>query len=399
MAIEVKTETGEVFKVEPRELADVEFEANDDKAKIDSILKERFKPVDKPKSKLVTEKVIEPDTEDEDILDESKEEEREDIPDTDTGYDTEESEIEPDETAEDKEIELTEEEQLEKLAFEMTQSEKDLSIKDAREEVKRINKIKQDQDGDPFKLAKSNLHLQRLNARKDMEIKQAKEEAIFKPPFTPTVDGFTAFIASGQYKDNTGKTITKDALVNHARTTEPDLYGDIEDDDKVFKLFSKSVIKDIQVQYEEKKHQTLKFVQEKKEEIFNNIKENSSDIEKKYLNEIKDVMDRLLPDAILSNGFDGRVVKSMVIGDHIEDIISDLKSKEKEAYQRGLRDGRENKKIISNKPVSGSGNVGNKNNFYKLTQEEQKRAVAIYPTIPQQTAYKYYYESHIEKIK
>ena len=43
-------------------------------------------------------------------------------------------------------IELTEEEQLEKLAFEMTQSEKDLSINDAREEVMRINKIKQGQD-------------------------------------------------------------------------------------------------------------------------------------------------------------------------------------------------------------------------------------------------------------
>jgi len=156
-----------------------------------------------------------------------------------------------------------------------------------------------------------------------------------------------------------GHVLNKEKLIAAYRELDPETTEEISDDG-VLKLAIKDAEVEIRKRQELKASETVKVVDEKTEEYFKGI--NTAD--KKYVPEIKEILRKYSPQAILDPSFDFNDLMRWAKG-------GDVEARVKEAEERGYKRGIES--IKPKTPVSaGGGSSGTK--VVTLNESEKKRA-------------------------
>jgi len=229
-----------------------------------------------------------------------------------------------------------------------------VSEDEARELLLSEAKFAEKYDNDPKKIARAARNTQVMLGKTQEELKQAKAKP--SPAPIPLV-GLKDVIEKGEFEVG-GKKISKEKFISAYRETEPDITEDMEDN-KVFPLALKEMKARIEKSMTQNREVLKSEAGKKRTELISKL----SEVDKKYLPDIKPLIDET-PDAqIMSEQFNlADMVRWAKGGIDIEKV-------EKESYAKGLAKGKEEAKILGEKgPVGGTGK--------KKTKKEAKTGSA-----------------------
>jgi len=307
-----------------------------------------------------------------------------------------EEELSEEEKAKKSEITKSREESKNKTAQEEAEAyakEHNVTADEAKADLESIAKIQEKYKGDPKQLAKAYLHFQRLHAKTETEMKALKDA---KPAASDVkdipIEAVEKWISEGKvtYKD---KVLTKETVIDSYRKANPDL-TDAMDDDKVFMLAVKEYKQALEKGLEQERSKLSTEAKEKREAVLNTV----SEAEKKYIPEIKPIIERLSDSAIMSEQFDINTYIAFAKGKTFDETVKRLEVEKKafgeKEYQRGL----EEAKILKRPPI-GNGPKGKASGT--LTDEDKKRAKEMFdnPDITEEKAYELYSEYLNERKK
>lgn len=244
-------------------------------------------------------------------------------------------------------------------------AENKISVDEAKQDLESIGKIAEKYESDPKKLAKANLHLQRMANKAVEEVKALKENPP-TPPVQNTVEGWIEAINEGKMSKD-GKPLTKDQVVDAYRAKHPKITED-EDDDTVVKMAAKDIIGHIEKARTAAKSEATK----KANEVRASIVDNLSEEDKKFAAEIKEVVDASDDNYLLHEKFDEKEVINHVKGRHYDEDV-------KAAEDRGFKKGQEQAKILGlKKTPSGDGKPKKGSTKTKITDAEKERAFEMF---------------------
>lgn len=254
-------------------------------------------------------------------------------------------------------------------------TEKGISVEEAREEFDSATRIAEKYKNDPVETARAALHLQRENARLQSELKNRKEAEQMPQITTELIDKqikANKFIVT--MKDNTRRAFTKDDIVEEYRKENPDETEEMEDE-TVYKVALKAIKNNMEKDIEDRKKGQITEAKEKRLELLNGLPEG----DKKFLKDIKDVLDKQPDSHVLKEGFS------------LNDIVYWAKGK---VYDRDLKEfgeaefkrGQEQAKVLGIKSPStgakGSSDTKNKTTLQakvaKMSDSDKERALNMY---------------------
>jgi len=287
---------------------------------------------------------------------------------TETEEEKAEREQKVQEAQKDKEKADKEKEETFKKEIETFASENKVSQEDARKELEHIQKVGEKYQNDPKKLSRTVLHLQRDLVKTQEQLKEKAKPAPLKAEQIP-IEVMVKNIEEGKITSN-GKPVPKEQILQGFREHYPD-FKDL-DDDKVIKLAAK----ELREKFIESDKNTLveldKQAKTKREELLSNLSEE----DKVYIPDIQPVLEKTPSEVVLQEGYS------------LSDFIlwakgKTLETKVNEAYERGLKRGKEEAKIVAQKPPIGDGKppVETKSDDTKinaLTGQQKERALSMY---------------------
>lgn len=264
--------------------------------------------------------------------------------------------------------------------------EHNVSEEEAREDLESIAKIQEKYKGDPKQLAKAYLHFQRLHAKTELEMKSLKDA---KPKASEIkdipIEAVEKWISEGKvtYKD---KPVTKEGVINAYREANPDL-TDSMDDDKVFKLAVKEYKQALEKGLELEKSKVATAAKDKRATVFDTV----SEADKKYVPEIKPIIENLPDAVIMSEQFDISTYISYAKGKSFDATIKQLEEDKKAFGEKEYKRGLEEAKILGSKRPPVGNTPGGKGNA-TLTEEQKQRAREMFdnPDITEEKAYELY---------
>lgn len=259
----------------------------------------------------------------------------------------------------------------------------------AKEELESIEKIQDKYKRDPKQLAKANLHLQRLYARSEAEFKALKEAKSQPVAKEVTPEGVEQWINSGNAILG-GKPLTKEAVLEAYRKAYPDITEEMEDE-KVMKLAVKEYAMKINEGVSKEKADRVIKAREKRATLFDSVQE----ADKKYIEEIKPLIENLTADQLLADTFTIDTYISFAKGQHFDEEVQRLEKEKQEFGEKEYRRGLAEAKIIGVKRTPGTGGAPPKvKEAFTLTEAQKKRAVEMFdtPGITEEEAYKLYKE-------
>lgn len=285
------------------------------------------------------------------------------------------------------EIAKSQEEAKKKAADEEIEAyakEHSVSVTEAREDLESIGKIQEKFKGDAKQLAKANLYLQRIYSKTHDELKTLKDTKPSPEAKEITLEAVTKYMEEGKVTIN-GKAASKEEIVEAYRNAYPDLTDTLEDD-KVLKLAAKEYKDRLEKVMDTQKSEISVKAKEKRETILNSI----PDSDKKFLSEVKPLIEKLSDAQIMDENFNIETylhyAKGKLFDSTIKQLESDKKSFGEKEYQRGLEEAKilGIKRTPDGKPPR-DGNAA-------LTDAQKRRAEEMFdnPEITKEQAYQLY---------
>lgn len=255
--------------------------------------------------------------------------------------------------------------------------ENEMSEDDARKEVETIGKIVDNFKGDVKKLAKSNLHMQRLQVKTNEALKTLKNNPPL-PPQENSIETIKGKIEAGKM-GLAGKLATKEAIVEAYRAQHPKL-GDDVSEDSVIDLISRNMYITLKNQHDEDKANVTVQAKEKRVKLYEGIAEK----DKVYLSLIKPIIENQLDDTVLEEGYSLKDTLFWAKG-------QDSEKREKDAYDRGLKRGMESRKILGEVKTVKDGATKSRKLKGKtpLNDEDKEAAETMFANDPIPLARKY----------
>ena len=252
-------------------------------------------------------------------------------------------------------------------------SENKVSEEEARKELEHISKVGEKYGNDPKKLSKANLHLQRDYVKAQEQLKAGSRPKPLKAEEIP-LEGMVKLIEEGKLTSN-GKALTKEHILESFRKQYSDITEGLEDD-KVIKMAAKELREKFVENDKEQLSKISDLAKTRRTELINTLPE-----------EDKEFLPKIQP--ILENTPDVQVIQE---GYGLEDLIrwargdkDAFKKSVDEAYQRGLKKGKEEAKIVGEKTLIGDGKPPVKTDtksskISALTAKQRERALDMYDT-------------------
>jgi len=229
----------------------------------------------------------------------------------------------------------------------------------ARKDIESIHKIKDKYNGDAVELSKANLNLQRLNSKKDAEIKALEEK-----PVQQNVDWKHTINSNALIMD--GKTHTRDEAVNKYREAYPDITDPLEDD-AVVALMAKDCEVISAKEQVAKTGQLKTDADSKRKDLLNGL----SDQEFKPV--IEELISGYSPRAIMHDNFDMEQLVFWAKGQKYDALKGSIDGIKKEYFKLG----QQNRKVKS-VTVEGANKTKVKGGV-SLTEAEQNEAWGKFP--------------------
>lgn len=262
--------------------------------------------------------------------------------------------------------------------------EHNVSIAEAREDLDSISKIQEKYKSDAKQLAKANLHLQRIYTKTADELKTVKDAKPSPQVREITLESVEKYIEDGKVTIN-GKQVSKEQIIEAYREAYPDITDTLEDD-KVFKLAAKEYKERLEKVIEQQKSEIVVKAKEKRETVLNSL----SEADKKYLPEIKPLIEKLSDAQIMDEHFSVETYIHYVKGKLYDETIKRLEDEKKAFGEKEYNRGLEEAKIlgIKRQPDGKPPKDGN----VSLTDAQKKRAREMFdnPGITEDQAYQLY---------
>jgi hypothetical protein len=216
--------------------------------------------------------------------------------------------------------------------------EHNLSEDEVVAEMDTSKKILEKHAGNALKTARALLYLQKAYSKTSNELKELKELADAPQEIPATY--IKNIIESGNLVIK-GERLTKERVVSLYRADNPKV-AEMLDDDQVLELASQKIADVNAGNINAKKIDITEKAKTKRIELLSKLSERG----KKYLPEIKNIVDIINDRAITNDGFNIAEIENMVIGSKVADI-------ERAAYERGVKEGKEKARIVRI-PVGGT---------------------------------------------
>jgi len=246
-------------------------------------------------------------------------------------------------------------------------TEAKISVEDAKKELESMNKVSDKYGNDPKKLSKAYLSQQRENVKAQERITELQ-----KPPkvsaFELPLDSLIKHMEDGKLTVN-GNAQAKETIVEAFKEKHPKL-TEKADDDTVLAMAAKE-IQAAFIKQEEKDLQDISVnASSRREELIKNLPEE----DKEFESLITPVLQKT-PDVL-------------VMGEdyNLDELVSwargkNSKQRETDAYERGLKKGKEGAKIIALKPEEGEAppeTNDTKEKISNLSEPDKVRAKEMY---------------------
>ena len=238
---------------------------------------------------------------------------------------------------------------------------------DARKELEHIGKVGEKYGHDPKKLAKANLQLQRELVKIQEKAKVDARPAPVRAEQIP-LDTMVKLIEDGKLTSG-DKALSKEHIIKSFRDQYPDITEDLEDT-KVIQMAAKELRDQFIAQDKLTLEQIEKVAKARREELIAALDED----DKSFKDIIQPMLEKTPDSTVLEKEYDLDALLRFARGD--KEVI---KSKIDAAYQRGLKQGKEEAVILGNKPPIGGGAPSSKKDtgsvkISKLTSDQKKRA-------------------------
>ena len=251
--------------------------------------------------------------------------------------------------------------------------ENKVSEEDARKELEHIQNVGKKYENDPKKLSKAFLAQQRENVKlqeRNKEISKPKPINAEQIPLPKMVE-----MIEGGHITNNGKPFTKEQILQGYREQYPEITENMEDE-KVIQLAAKEL--------RDKFIENAKADQSKLTELANkkraSLLEALSPEDKAFITDIQPILEKTPDEMVLQEDYTINEYILFARGKNAE-------AREKAAYEKGLKKGREEAKIVGQKPPVGGGTppVRKDNSDTKiaaLNDQDKKRALDMYDGSP-----------------
>jgi len=270
--------------------------------------------------------------------------------------------------------------------------EHEVSEDEARQDLETISKTyKETFKENPEALAKSYLHLQRLQARTENQLKKVQQAMQTAQELTPD-RVISDIIDKGQIKVK-GKSASREDIIESYREQNPDITENASDD-AVLKMAAREIKTALDKQGESRRADLSKQAKEKRTSLIGNLSEG----DKQFLPEIKSMINNLSDAQIAADDFSLQPYINYAKGKKYDKAM-------KEAEERGFKRGQEEAKIIAEKskkggPADGSPKPKQKGGLKRdLTAREKDRALTMYENLdaPDEEKFKMYIELYTKK--
>lgn len=246
--------------------------------------------------------------------------------------------------AKEKEVPVQEDKEAEVIKA-LMESEK-VSEEQAKEILVKDKATSEKFGNDSIKLARGYRNLQSRATKAEEQakqyeytLKQLEDQQISN--VNMTADVIKQKIVNGQFKDNKGNVRSEGEIVEAFRRQYPTLSREKEDDEcltmaaeKIKEAWNEG-IQNIQ-------RQNASQATEKRRELLSNL----SDNDKEFEPVIKNMLEKSSDSQVLSPVFDLKDIIQWAKGAKFDDLNAQIKQKEQEAYERGLKKGQEEAKIL-----------------------------------------------------
>lgn len=293
---------------------------------------------------------------------------------------TEDLEKEPEEESEQEPEEQEEEETTETEDSKKEPEVTDVNLEElaekygvSKEDAESILKQQKHYKNDPNELAKALLNSQRGYSKLEKDFNALKEQSSQPEQREYSKNDVKQIILNKQYQID-GRFYSKDDIITEYCRVNSNLTEDL-DDDKVFELACREIADLTNKDLRNKQASLPSDARAKRSEIKDSLKD---EVPKEYMTEIKETIDNLGDREIMNPQFDVEFLANWIKGGHYSE---DIKKVKKEAYEQGLKDGREKASIIT-PPVGGSNGASTKKassgNVIKFDDEQNDRMDAMF---------------------
>lgn len=251
--------------------------------------------------------------------------------------------------------------------------ENKVSEEDARKELEHIQKVGEKYENSPKKLSKAFLAQQRENVKLQERLKDISKPKPISAEQIP-LPKMVELIEGGHITSN-GKAFTKDQVLQGYREQYPDITEGMEDE-KVLQLAAKE-LRDKFIENAKTDQSKLADIASKKR---TQLLDALSPEDKAFIADIQPILEKTPDEMVLQEDY---TINEYIL--YAKGKTFDAKVKE--AYDKGLKKGKEEAKIIGQKSPVGDGKppVKKDNTETKiagLTQEDKNRALSMYDGAP-----------------
>jgi len=229
----------------------------------------------------------------------------------------------------------------------------------ARKDIESIHKIKDKYEGDPIELSKANLNLQRLNSKKDAQIKTLEER-----PVQQNIDWKRTINEGALTVD--GKRFTKDEAINQYREKNPDVTDPLEDD-AVVTLMAKDCDMLYKQSLSKNDEQLKQDADRKKKDLLNDLQD------KEFKPVIEELISGYSPRAIMHDNFDMEQLVFWAKGQKYDALKKSIEGIKKEYFKLG----QQNRKVKA-VAVEGANKTKVKGGV-SLSDTEKSKAWEMFP--------------------
>ena len=202
---------------------------------------------------------------------------------------------------------------------------------EAREELTSIKGIQEKYGKDSTELGRAYIHLQKSHSKLQQENKRALDARVQAQKISP--EGLRSHIDSGNLRIE-GQLVTKEALVDAYRKDNPKTSEKL-DDDAIFAIATEAWATSHNAKVDSSVKELKGNAVGRRKELIGNIK----DDDRRFIPEVKKILDEVRDEAVMSEGFNVNEILLMVKGQNTDQLV-------KEAFERGLKEGKQNKKVV-----------------------------------------------------
>jgi hypothetical protein len=218
---------------------------------------------------------------------------------------------------------------------------KKLPVEEAKKEREHIKAIRAKYKDSPDDMAYAFLSAQRAMTKAQEEAKAIREYAPVRSIEKMTSeDIITEYLDGGKLKAN-GKPITREQAIEQYRAAKPKQTENAEDE-AVLLMIADNIRNHMVLKQKESLVNSKVAAKEKREQVMSSIPEHN----KKYADEIRDIINAMSDQNILSEGFNAEDVALWVKGSKVEEIEKNFETEKKKSFDEGCKKGKEEAKIL-----------------------------------------------------